>query len=125
MRISMSDSQIHLEGAWALAEMKQNRIDSMALSLGQMESGSGKDHQIDCGKITDIDASGLGLFSVWLQCLNFRGLEPKLTNFPDHLHKKVETSGFRNLPFRKIHPYVDDLELKVHDLKRISEGQAL
>ena len=84
MAIRMTDTAACLEGDWTITGLTGN-LDSMALSLQQIEPGSEKDLQIDCGQIAEADISGLQLLNVWLQCARFRGVKPILVNVPQKL----------------------------------------
>lgn len=95
MRINMSGTVTQLAGDFTLTEMTYSNIDALVVSLEQLGSGDRKSLQIDCGQIKDVDASGLQLFYIWLQCLRFRGIEPELFNIPRVLRKTFEILGVR------------------------------
>lgn len=84
MTIRMAGTVAHLEGDWTLSGAAQH-IDSLALSLQQIESGKEKKLQIDCRQVVKADASGLQLLRVWLECARMRGVEPTLVNVPERL----------------------------------------
>ena len=84
MKICMSGTEVSLEGDWTLTGVTRN-LDSLALSLQQIEHGSDQQLRIDCGKMKNADISGLQFLNVWLQCVKFRGAEPTLVNVPNRL----------------------------------------
>lgn len=89
MSIRMAGKEAHLEGNWTLTEVTRN-LDSLALSLQQLESGSEKKLRIDCGQMKEADICGLQLLNVWMQCARFRGVEPTLVNVPERLQHAME-----------------------------------
>ncbi len=84
MTICMTGTEARLEGDWTLTGVTRN-IDSLALSLQQIEPGSSKHFRVDCGQMKDADICGLQLLNVWMQCVRFRGVEPRLVNVPSKL----------------------------------------
>jgi ABC-type transporter Mla MlaB component len=84
MTIRMAGAEAHLEGDWTLSGAAQN-IDSLALSLQQIETGRIRSLRIDCRQVVKADASGLQLLHVWLECARMRGVEPTLVNIPERL----------------------------------------
>lgn len=89
MKISMTGAKVCLEGDWTLTGVTRN-LDSLALSLQQLESGLEKDLRIDCGRMKEADISGLQLLNVWLQCATFRGMKPTLINVPERLQHVMQ-----------------------------------
>ena len=89
MTICMTGTEARLEGDWTITGVTSN-IDSMALSLQQLEPGSGKNLRVDCGEIKEADISGLQLLNVWIQCARFRGVEPMLVNVPNKLRHAMQ-----------------------------------
>lgn len=89
MTISMTGTEASLEGDWTLAGVALN-IDSLALSLQQIEPGRDKNFRVDCAHIKDVDISGLQLLNVWIQCVRFRGVEPMLVNVPKKLRYAMQ-----------------------------------
>jgi ABC-type transporter Mla MlaB component len=89
MTIRMAGTVARLEGDWTLSGVTRN-LDSLALSLQQLESGSGKKLRIDCGQMEEADISGLQLLNVWMQCVRFRGVEPTLVNVPEKLRHVMQ-----------------------------------
>lgn len=63
MPIRMAGKEAHLEGDWTLTEVTRN-LDSLALSLQQLESESEKNLRIYCGQIKEADICGLQLLNV-------------------------------------------------------------
>ncbi len=89
MTIRMTGTEAHLEGDWTLSGAAQN-IDSLALSLQQLESGTDKNLRIDCRRVNKTDASGLQLLNVWMECARMRGVEPTLVNVPERLRYAMQ-----------------------------------
>jgi len=89
MTIRMAGAEARLEGDWTLTGVTRN-LDSLALSLQQLESGSDKKLRIDCGQMKEADISGLQLLNVWMQCVRFRGVEPTLVNVPERLRHAMQ-----------------------------------
>jgi ABC-type transporter Mla MlaB component len=89
MTICIAGTEARLEGDWTLTGVTRN-LDSLALSLQQLESGSGKKLRIDCGQMEEADISGLQLLNVWMQCVRFRGVEPTLVNVPEKLRHAMQ-----------------------------------
>lgn len=89
MNIRMAGTVARLEGDWTLAGVTRS-LDSLALSLQQLESVSGKKLRIDCGQMKNADISGLQLLNVWMQCVRFRGVEPTLCNVPEKLRHAMQ-----------------------------------
>lgn len=88
MSISMTGSEARLEGDWTLSALAIN-LDSLAHSLQQIDSADNKPLRIDCGQMKDADLAGLQLLNVWVQCTQFRGMEPFLVNVPDKLRNPM------------------------------------
>lgn len=84
MMIRITGTEARLGGDWTLSGVIRN-IDSLALSLQQIEPGIEKNLRIDCGQMNEADVSGLQLLNVWMQCARFRGVEPLLVNVPNKL----------------------------------------
>lgn len=94
MAIFLSGKEARLEGDWTLTEVTRN-LDSLALSLQQLESGCEKSLRIDCAEMKETDISGLQLLNVWLQCARFRGVEPTLVNVPERLRYAMQVLNGR------------------------------
>ena len=88
MTIRMIGPGARLEGDWTLTGVTRN-IDSLALSLQQLESGRKKTLLVDCGLMKEADMCGLELLNVWMQCARFRGVEPTLVNVPERLQSAM------------------------------------
>ena len=41
----------------------------------------------------DGSITAMQLLSVWSECARMRGVEPRLINFPDHMHKAIQSTG--------------------------------
>ena len=96
MGVRMSGTIAHLGGDWTLSGVAEN-IDSMVLSLNQMESKGEKKFLINCEKIEDADTSGLQLLNVWVECARLRGIEPKLVHVTDGMLRAINELGFCHL----------------------------
>lgn len=93
MAVRMTGTVAHLEGDWTITGVADN-IGSLVLSLDQMESEGKKSFQINCGQIEETDTSGLQLLNVWVECARLRGIEPKLVNVTDEMHRAIHELGF-------------------------------
>lgn len=89
MAIHMTGTEALLEGDWTISGVTRN-IDSLALSLQQIQQGSEKKLRVDCGQMEEADISGLQLLNVWMQCARFRGVEPILVNVPKRLQHAMQ-----------------------------------
>lgn len=89
MMIRITDTEAHLEGDWTLNGVSCN-LDSLALSLQQLDFKKGKKLRINCALMRDADRSGLELFYVWIQCARFRGVESTLVNIPERLRHVMQ-----------------------------------
>ena len=89
MSICMTGTEARLEGDWTINGVSRN-LDSLALSLQQLESGGDKKLRVDCARMKDADISGLELLNVWMQCARFRGVEPTLVNVPERLRHAMQ-----------------------------------
>ena len=81
----MSDTLVHLEGKWILTEMTCSDINALAGTFEQIGSGCVKSLRIDCERVIEVDANGVQLLNIWLQCLRFLDVEPELVNVPGNL----------------------------------------
>ena len=88
MSIRMTGTEAQLEGDWTLTGLTRN-LDSIALSLQQLEPEKGKNLRVDCGLMKEADISGLQLLNVWIQCARFRGVKPMLVNVPEKLRHSM------------------------------------
>lgn len=93
MTVRMAGTVAHLEGDWTMTGVADN-IDSLVISLKQMETEGGKSLQINCGLIEETDTGGLQLLNVWVECARLRGIEPKLMNVTDNMRKAIHELGF-------------------------------
>lgn len=90
MTICFEGTVVHLQGDLTHSGVTHNIINSLAVSLQQIESGGEKSIRIDCGGVRSADISGLQLLYVWMQCARFRGVEPELINLPDSLQQTMQ-----------------------------------
>ena len=96
MAVRMAGTVAHLEGDWTLTGVADN-IDSMVISLNQMESEGNKSFHINCELIEEADTSSLQLLNVWVECARLRGIEPKLVNVTDCMLRAINELGFSQL----------------------------
>ena len=96
MKIDIKGKDAYLQGDLTSTGITQSNIDSLAVSLQQIDSGGEKNIRIDCGRVREVDISGLQLLSVWMQCARFRGVEPELVNLPDSLQQTMQRMGLRH-----------------------------
>jgi anti-anti-sigma regulatory factor len=83
----------YLQGDLTHSGATRNIINSLAVTLNQVTSGSEKNIRIDCTKIRAADISGLQLLYVWMQCARFSGVEPELVNISDSLQHTLLKTG--------------------------------
>ena len=93
MAIYSEDTVAHLQGDLDHSGVTHSIVNSLAVSLQQIVSGSEKNIRIDCGKVRTADSNGLQLLYVWMQCARFRGVEPELVNLSDSLQHTMQTMG--------------------------------
>ena len=96
MTVRMAGAVAHLHGDWTMTGVADN-IESMIVSLGQLEAEGKKNFWINCKDIEDTDTSGLQLLIVWMECARLRGIEPKLVNVPDGMLRSINDFGFSHL----------------------------
>ena len=89
MRVAISGSMAHLAGNWTRTEMTDRNIDSLVVSLQQLNVAGVKNLQIDCGDLNEVDASGLQLLYIWLRSFRFRGVNVEIVNHPKKLRKTL------------------------------------
>ena len=80
----MAGMEAYLEGDWTFIGAA-HKIDSLSLSLQQIESRTNKNLSIDCGRVVKADVGGLQLLNVWMECVRMRGVVPTLVNVPNTL----------------------------------------
>jgi len=90
MTICMKGEVAHLQDDLTYFGMTQNILDSLDVSLQQIESGSEKNIRIDCGEIRKSDINGLQLLYVWMQCARFVGVASELFNLPVNLQQTLK-----------------------------------
>jgi anti-anti-sigma regulatory factor len=96
MAVRMAGTVAHLEGDWTISGVAEN-IESMVLSLKQLESDGKRIIWINCGNIDETDTGGLQLLNVWVECARLRGIEPKLVNVTDSMLRAINEFGFSHL----------------------------
>ena len=89
MKVDISGTMAYLAGNWTRTEMTDRNIDSLAVSLQQLQVAGVKNLQIDCGDLNEVDASGLQLLYIWLRSFRFRGVNIEIVNFPLKLRKTL------------------------------------
>lgn len=89
----VSKGVAYLYGNLTHIGVTNNIINSLAVSLQKVESDGEKSMQIDCGKISSADFSGLQLLYVWMHCARFRDVEPKLINLSAGLQHSIQSMG--------------------------------
>ena len=92
MSVRMAGTVAHLEGDWTMTGVADN-IDSVLLSLNQLESRGEKSFQINCGQVVETDTCGMQLLNVWVECARLRGIEPKLVNVTDAMQRALRELG--------------------------------
>ncbi len=96
MTVRMVGTVAHLEGDWTMTGVAEN-IESLVLSLNQIEAIGEKSFQINCEQIEEADTSGLQLLNVWVECARLRGIEPQLVNVTDGMLRSINELGFSQL----------------------------
>lgn len=96
MAVRMEGMKAHLEGDWTISGVEEN-INSLMLSLVQIEAGGSKYLSVDCGQLVKADKCGLQLLKVWLLCTRLRGVEPKLVNITKQMHRAIRQFGLDGL----------------------------
>jgi anti-anti-sigma regulatory factor len=106
----MESAVVHLQGDLTHTGVTLSSIDSLEVSLQQIESGGEKYICIDCGKIRAADISGLQLLNVWMQCARFMGVEPELVNLSYTLQQALQRMGLGHWsPGNSAHPETPDV----------------
>jgi anti-anti-sigma regulatory factor len=90
---SMRNNVAYLTGDWRLASLTKDNINSLASLLQQLDREDIKSLQLDCELITTIDAPGLQLIKVWMQCMRIRGTEPELINPSKNMKQHFKSAG--------------------------------
>ncbi|MFZ2951268.1 MAG: STAS domain-containing protein [Desulfuromonadaceae bacterium] len=96
MAVRMEGMKAHLEGDWTISGVEEN-INSLMLSLVQIEAGGSNHLSVDCGQLTNADSCGLQLLKVWLLCARLRGVEPKLVNITEQMQLAIQQFGLDGL----------------------------
>jgi anti-anti-sigma regulatory factor len=93
MVIYFKGSVAYLQGDLTYSGMTRGGIDSMAVCLRHIKSSGGKNMSIDCEQVRAVDANGLQLLGVWMECARLSGVEPILLNMPGNLQQALHTTG--------------------------------
>ncbi len=93
MTFCMKNNVAYLTGDWRLASLTKDNINSLASLLKQLDREDIKSLQLDCEFISTIDAPGLQLIKVWMQCMRIRGTEPELINPPKNMKQHFKSAG--------------------------------
>ena len=93
MAIRMEGTDVVLVGDWSLSGVV-GHIDTLSDVLQKVDERGDKTLLVDCGQIKSIDANGLQILHVWLQCARFRGMEPKIINLSEGLQRIMMVTGF-------------------------------
>lgn len=93
MTIRMDGADVFLAGDWDISGVVAH-IDTLSNILQQVDEGGKTILKVDCGEIKTVDADGLQILKVWLQCARFRGIEAKLVNLSDGLQRLMLATGF-------------------------------
>ena len=70
-----------------------NQLDSLNRTLNILDSDQNKILHVDCTKVNNIDMSGLQLLHVWRECAGIRGVELRMINVPDQMHRVIKSVG--------------------------------
>ncbi|MBL0224715.1 MAG: anti-sigma factor antagonist [Geobacteraceae bacterium] len=93
MVIYVKGSAAYLQGDLTYSGMTHSGIDSMAACLRLIKSGGGNNMSIDCAQVRAVDANGLQLLGVWMECARLNGVEPLLINMPGNLQQALQKKG--------------------------------
>jgi len=81
-----------LNGDWSMTGVV-NQLDSLNRTLNILDSDQNKILHVDCTKVNNIDMSGLQLLHVWRECAGIRGVELRMINVPDQMHRVIKSVG--------------------------------
>jgi ABC-type transporter Mla MlaB component len=93
MAIQSEGTVAHLQDDLTHSGVTNNIINSLAVSLHNIDFEDKKNIRIDCALIHKADISGLQLLYVWMQCARFRGVETELVNLTDALQQVLFRLG--------------------------------
>ena len=93
MTIYSESTDAQLQGDLTDTGVSCDSIDSLEVSLRQIDFRGKKKIRIDCGGIRAADISGLRLLYIWMHCFRFRGVEPELVNLSDSLRQAIQRMG--------------------------------
>ena len=81
-----------LTGDWGITGVVK-QLDSLTMTLKKLGPNQNIILHVDCTKINNIDMSGLQLLQVWKECAGIHGVEFRMLNIPDHMHKTIQSVG--------------------------------
>ena len=92
MTTHTSEHKHELTGDWSLAGVVK-QLDSLTNTLNTLDPDQTKILHVDCTKVNNVDMSGLQLLHVWSECARIRGVELRMINIPDQMHKIIQSVG--------------------------------
>lgn len=92
MSTQTTESEHQLSGDWTITGVV-TQIDVLADSLEMLSSNQTGRLQVDCGRIHNIDMSGLQLLHVWIECAKMRGIRAQLINLPERMQQTIQRLG--------------------------------
>ena len=92
MTVRIEGTEAYLEGDWTVSGVEKN-LDSLMLSMNQLQNSGSKIIRINCGKIDAADTSGLQLLSVMIMCARLRGIEPRLVHVTPGIRRVIKERG--------------------------------
>ncbi len=90
-----SDSNHYLSGDWTISGVV-DQCEKLSRSLQNLRADNKSKLQIDCGKINNIDMSGLQLLRVWMELVRMHGVETQLFNLPDDMLQTIQRLGLHH-----------------------------
>jgi len=81
-----------LTGDWSMTGVVK-QLDSLTKTLDALDPAQNKILHVDCAKVNNIDMSGLQLLHVWRECAGMRGVEFRMHNIPEQMHKIIQSVG--------------------------------
>jgi len=120
MKIYISGATAHLEGDWTASGVTRSSIDTLIGSLQQIERNGAGTFQIDCRRLTAIDAIGLECLDSWVQFARLRNVKPELINLPDNLQQSFQSLGVRHRYTSRSAPHQEDTQ-QHHPKRRYSD----
>ena len=95
METDTVNSKHQLTGDWTIVGVV-DQCEALSRSLQELEASQKSELHIDCGKINNIDMSGLQLLHVWIELVRMRGVETQLFNLPDDMVQTIERLGLHH-----------------------------